>query len=266
MKLIVASTLLALGLGVSGLASANPIYDTLNSLQFGLTGTQTNYAENITGGSPSDVEHGFTPGFHAAVSGTPAIPFVGHLYTRLSYDQSEGNINYSWGQVRTLDSAHFYNIGAEVGKPFFFGRDMAVIPYVDGGYRNWSRNMQGVGGYNEVYQNEYAGLGVRSYYALSNRFVLGANLNVNLVTGGSVDAYINQMDVNAPFGDSASESIGLSANYRLNPALGLYADADYSHLDYTGGPAFVDGTPVDAYEPSSQTNQFSVGAGVKVYF
>ncbi|WP_414039398.1 hypothetical protein ACJU26_09220 [Acidithiobacillus sp. M4-SHS-6] len=226
-----------------------------------------NYQEAAPEGyGPSDAETGFVPGYAFTVSGTPDVLGV-PLYMGLNYAHSGANMTYKAGNFRTLDDAHFYTVGGKLGVPFYFGRNGAVVPYVSGGYRHWNRNLMGAGGYDEVYSNEYAGLGVSAYYALNSRFVVGANIHADLIVGGHVRAYDFPVlrpgeVIDAPFGDSASESVGLSANYRLNKVVGLYGDIGYAHLHYTGGAANIPGI----FEPASQTNQVSVGAGVRVYF
>lgn len=256
---------MALGLGFSGLAMANPVSAQLNSVSAGVTGSFMNYEENVPASyGASDTETGFVPGFALKASATPSI--LGFpLYAALSYSDSGARMNYKWGSVRTLDNASFYRIGGSLGTPIYFGRDVALVPYVTGGYRHWNRDLEGAGGYNEVYSNEYAGLGVKGYYAFNRRFLIGANLNVNAIVGGQVVGYgADGLDttLTAPFGVSTEESIGLSADYRINQAVGLYGDLGYTHLNYTGG--WVKGTPFG--EPPSQTNQVGIGAGVRVYF
>lgn len=265
MNKLAIATLMTLGIGFSGLAMANPISAQLNSVSAGVTGSFMNYQEKAPAGyGPSDVETGFVPGFTLRASGTPSLMGM-PLYTALSYSQSGARMNYKAGDVRTLDNASFYRIGGSLGMPFYVSRDVALVPYITGGYRHWNRDLEGSGGYNEVYTNEYAGLGVKGYMAMSRRLVLGAYVNADAVVGGSVTAYgfVPQRAVTAPFDVSMAESVGLSANYSLNRAVGLYGDIGYSHLNYTGGP--VEGVP-GAFEPNSQTNQVGIGAGVRVYF
>ncbi len=258
---------LSLALLASPLAFANPITRDLNAVSAGVTGTNFNYSEAVPAVfGPSDAETGIVPGFRVGLSGTYGVPFLGQMYTGLAYNQSGGNIGYRQGnRVRTLDSASFYNVGATVGKPVFLARDIAVLPYVTGGYHQWNRNLQGPGGYNEVYSNEYAGLGVKGFYAVNRRLVLGAHAGFDAVLGGGVSAYLRQTRLDASFQTSGQESLGLSVNYAVRPGWGLYADAGYTHLNYTGGSVFYGGQAI-GFEPASQSNIVGVGLGVKAYF
>ena len=257
---------ISLALLASPLAFANPITRDLNAVSAGVTGSNFNYSEAVPAVyGASDAETGIVPGFRVGLSGTYDAPLLGQMYTGLTYNQSGGNIGYRWGSVRTLDSASFYNVGATVGKPYFLARDIAVMPYVNGGYHQWNRNLQGTGGYNEVYSNEYAGIGVKGFYAVNRRVVLGAHAGFDAVLGGGVDAYLQRTRLHAGFKTSGEETLGLSINYAVRPGWGLYADAGYTHLNYTGGSIFYGGQTI-GFEPASQTNVVGVGLGVKAYF
>lgn len=263
-KLKIAVSLAAV-LAVSPMAFANPIINQLNSATAGFQGNFLNYQEHVPAAyGPSDTETGFAPGLALGVSGTTKL-FGVPLYGAVSYSQSAANLNYKWGNVRDLDSARFYTAEAKLGTPIFFGRDIALVPYVDGGYRHWNRNLQGPAGYQEVYSNKFAGIGAQAYYAFNRRFVVGADVSVNDIIGGGLDAYnyggpLGTASVS--FGNSLAESVGFSASYRLNPALGLYADVGYSHLRYAGGNSNIPGV----IEPASTTNQVNVGIGARFYF
>jgi len=271
LKPTVVATLALVGLGAAGLASAatSPLISANNEVGVAVTGTNTNYLENITPG-PSDSETGFTPGFALKGSYLGNIAGLSDVYAQVKYQRTMGDLSYKGAVGNTpedgTDSMNMNRVTARLGMAFPVADDMLVIPYLTGGYQNWNRSLQGPYGYNEFYSAGLVGAGAKFEYAMSPRMVFGARAEMLAVVDGGmtpsdVPGIPNGVLGSASFDTTGEEVVGVDADYRIAGPVHLYGGLDYTHFDYSGG-ALNGGFA----EPSSQTNQFGVDLGVAYGF
>jgi hypothetical protein len=274
-KIIGFAVLSTLGVsGFSGLANAATQPSAINqsiaradsNIGIGLNYTNMNYQENIKR-LPADSETGFMPGF--ALDGSYLGSFYGlpNLYTSATYTYNSGNIAYKGslnnGAVYNgNDNATTNRFMGRVGMAFPVSAEVALTPYINGGFQKWNRHMTGPYGYTEDYTAGLVGVGGMAQYSPAPRLVLTAKASIDAVVGGSMTPSGLPVDYGtASFQTSGEQNLSVGADYRVYRNLDLFADAKYTHFTYTGG-ALAFG----AKEPSSQTNLMGFTTGVKYLF
>lgn len=270
------------GLGLFGVAvvaapaahAADPAVQAAEtSVRLGVTAGYGSYAENVT---PQDTETGALLGVSAGVSALTPGPLARFgfpdIYSDLQYDFSAGFLNYDGNlnnsaqtPYRTADHGYYNNVVVRlgIGAPFIggaFAGGAELIPYIAGGYQNWSRNIGGGRGYGETYQAGLVGGGLRLDLTRGPAFVVSAAAEGFVVIGGSVN--VPSQNFNGQFGTSAQERVSLDADYRLTSAWHAFAGLGLTHYTYTGSKPGNSGI----YEPLSTTFQLNSTFGVSYGF
>jgi hypothetical protein len=80
-----------------------------------------------------------------------------------------------------------------LGYDFVLGEKHLVTPFLGMGYRYWSEDRGGVGGYQREVTYWYSPLGVRTCSPLSDKWTWGINLEYDLFWDGEVDSDISGM-------------------------------------------------------------------------
>lgn len=237
--------------GVSGVAPAIAAAETRVSL--GVTVAGYGYRESFD--NTAVHESGVLPGL--AVDASRLGPAFGlpDVYTGVVYDFSGGNLAYrgylqSPGQplvpYDTTDRARFNTVEVRLGVALPLGSRLAVIPFAAAGYQDWSRNLEGFGGYGSFYRAALAGVGAKLDYAATSRLVLSATAEGLAVVGGHVSA--PALNFAAGMGASGEEAVRLGADWRLDNAWHIFAGLEMRHFNYAGSK------PVNGdYEPPSST-------------
>jgi opacity protein-like surface antigen len=244
-----------------------------NQVSFSVGAHNLDYREldrtGVTGGGDLDSEKGTQAAFEAAIRRQGDVFGFHNIYTSVAVDVSRGHTNYD-GYLQSLDGASglipFKNsttntttdVIVKVGKGFALGQraQAQVTPYLQYGFHNWVRDMQGEYGYKETYSHHTLGGGVMGQYAFTNRIVGSVDANAS--------ATINPKMSTALFGGDfklktkAVESVSVGVDYALTDRLHANASYRFTHFEY--GQSGVNG---GAYEPDSKTNEhlFLVGLG-----
>jgi hypothetical protein len=238
------------------------------SVRLGLTAGYGSYAENV---SPQDREDGGLAGLRAGASALMPGPLarfgMPDLYADVEYDFSAGFLNYRGNlndaaqtPYKTNDNAYYNNVVVRLGPGVPLAGGNEFIPYIAGGYQNWSRNIGGSNGYGETYQAGLIGGGLRFDLTSGPALVISASAEGFAVIGGSVN--VPSLDFNGQFGTSAQERVSLDADYRLNSAWHAFAGLGLTHYTYTGSKPGAQGI----YEPLSTTLQVNSSFGIAYGF
>jgi hypothetical protein len=228
-------------LAVAG--TGNTILNSNNSVSIGFNYANNNYSEDLP--IPSDVENGWTPGFHIGASFDSEIIGIKGIYGDFGYTYNSGNVTYT-------DN----NIHVRLGKTIFISNSAALTPYIMGGYRWWHRTVP-----NGV--NAYVGGGAMFQYAVTKDLTLSLHGGVGEVVFASlVEHYSSPVEQKFSFSDRPYYTAGLKATYINSKHLGLYADVDYR--DFMRGASGFNSAGFK--KPSSQTSRFSVGVGLMYSF
>lgn len=269
-RVAIAATMVSLSFPALALAGefssyGNSIMKSNNSISVGFNDIHSNYSEDLP--SPSDVENGWTPGFHLGASVDTSLFGVNGIYASLGYDYSSGNVTYAEGN-RSEKSGHTENnIHVRLGKTFFLSNSAALTPYFMGGYRWWYRAVPNGVADPENYSNAYIGAGALFQYAVTSDLTLSLHGGIGEVTYASVNGKTNPYYVifyNSPaeqkfsLSDRPYYTAGLKATYINSKNLGIYADVGYRDFMY-GASGF---NQAGFEEPSSQTSQLNFGVGV----
>jgi len=265
---------------VAATSSINPILAANSEAGIFLSRTQSNYSENIVSQYGSDTEHGAIGGFGIKVSDNFNAFGVNNWYASLSYRRTSGQTQYEDGLSFESAGHNTNNISAKFGKTFFMANDMAVTPYLFGGYRSWNRVVPNGVANPENYSNGYIGMGGMFQYAVDPRLVLSANAGIGDVIGGSIngdtqmlsqeyDGYLYPNSFNASLASRPYGTVGAGADYRVTRNLHLFTNLQYTEFQYGGSPTYVfqGSGPLQGYygtlrEPSSQTSNFTMDLGV----
>ena len=255
--------------GAGSPSTDSPILKVNNSVSIGFNDINSNYSETLP--SPSDVENGWTPGFHVGASVDTSLFGINGIYADFGYDYASGKVTYAQGTHSEKAGHTENNLHLRLGKTMFFSNSAAITPYIMGGYRWWYRAVPNGVANPENYSNAYVGAGALFQYAINNDLTLSLHGGIGEVVYASLSGKTNPYYValyNSPAEQKFSLSgrpyytAGIKATYINSKNLGIYADVDYRDFMY-GASGF---NQAGFEEPSSQTSQFSFGAGVMYSF
>ena len=193
------------------------------------------------------------------------------LWAQVRYDFGTGDTTYvghtQGGTALTASTSNtIHDVRARVGCPVSLSSvlspQFAAVPFVEGGYYRWSRDVASgtPSAVSETYSNGYVGVGATLYYAPDPTWVT----SVTLDGGSTVDAGVT---MNAPLsgsgglGSHAFAGVSLQEAYRLTQRWSILARVSYRYFGYGIGQypvgGTVNGTPVTttATEPNSTTEQ-----------
>lgn len=247
-------------------AGVDTILKANNEVGASVTGSLFNYQEDIVG-IPADTESGWTPGFGLNGSYMGKLFGIHNVYAETHFGYASGNVDYmgslSNGSVYDgNDNSTLYRVMGRLGKGVVLSNVSMLTPYITGGFQHWNRDLTGPYGYTEDYSAGLIGAGAKYQYALTSRWVVGGNANVLAVIGGKMTpSLFNGALGSAQFATSGEENVGVSTDYRISGPLHLFGGVHFTHFNYTGGPL-----KYGYVEPSSQTNQFNINAGVAYSF
>lgn len=226
------------------------------------TGTLMNYQENLP--SPSDTESGWMPGFR--ISGS--YLYGNHIYASVKYGYNSGSIAYKGGLIGSTqpydstDDATTQKVMAKLGYSLWLCNNMAVTPYVAGGYQSWNRDLVGPYGYTENYSSALIGLGAKLQYAYTPRMVLTGDAEFLAVQGGSMTPSLgNGILGSAQFPTTGEERVSAGVNYRISGPWTVFGGLSYTHFNYGGGLL-----QYGYFEPFSATNRFTLDGGIGYQF
>lgn len=273
MRISFAVSPLALGLAafLAAISTAQaddlPVVNVNNEIGIAADAMLQNYQEHGPTGV-DDSESGWLPGLQAKFTTMFDALGISNLYAAARYTYHSGTLGYNGaflggGPATGNSGATVNNVDVELGKGFLLSRDLLLTPFVQGGYRDWQRDLQMPGGYNENYSNGYMGVGLRGDYALTDRLVftgrLGAaeTLGAAMTASGGALATSGIGPMNFALGDTALLQAGIGADYLLANRIHLYGGLDYTHFGF--GQSGVNGAGF--YEPSSTTSDFSIRIG-----
>ena len=247
-------------------ASVNGIRAANNEIGASVVDSLFNYQENIKS-QAADTESGWQPGF--GIDGSYMGKFWGlhNIYMETHFGYTSGSVEYmgslsNGALYNGTDNATTYRVLGRLGKGYTVGRSSMLTPYITGGFQHWNRDLTGPYGYTEDYSAGLVGAGVKYQYEITPRWIVGANGNVMAVVGGQMTPSVyNGVLGTASFDTSGEEDVGVSTDYRISGPLHVFGGVHLTHFNYTGGK------PNYGFrEPSSQTNQFNVDAGVAYSF
>lgn len=225
------------------------------------------YAETASG-STLDTEKGWLPtvGLGFGMLASQNAP-ISNLFFRLDGRASIGSTTYdgalcdAFGDCTPYDSStddKIYTGTGEIGRAVELGPSLLLTPYAEIGYRYWSRNLKGIGGYGEAYEN-WEGLGgLLLQYSPAQRWVL----SLNGAGGTTFAASMKTFGETFSLGNAAIWRAQTKAGYRLTDHIELSLSAEYESFGYGASPVDARGY----YEPDSTTHQTTVLLGVAYHF
>jgi opacity protein-like surface antigen len=158
-----------------------------------------------------------------------------------------------------------------------------VIPYSGVGYKVWERNLNGSSPYSEEYAWFYLPVGVRVEVPVTPEFTFGVDASVRIMFGG-----IMQLDFDEPAYDEPELNLGNRVGYKLQMPMSYLVNSRFSVMvnpwyEYTRfGASDWKAVTTEVYneitgeydkvnvfsvkEPSSDTHEYGVDVGVRIYF
>ena len=221
------------------------------------------------GGSTLDTEKGWLPtiGISVGMLAFPDAP-IGNLYLHFDGRASLGSTNYNGALCDQYNNCtpyqgttndQIFSGDAQLGRAFELGRYAMLTPFAEIGYRYWSRDLTGPGGYTEDYSNWDAMVGLLLQVSPAPRWVLslsgaaGETFGANMSTAG-----LTGSNENFTLGSDMAWRVQAKAGYRITERLELTSTLEYSSFAYGASPVDAAGY----YEPDSTTHQttFLIGA------
>jgi hypothetical protein len=225
------------------------------------------YVETASG-STLDSEKGWLPTIGLGL-GLLAYPnaVIPNLYLHLEGRASVGSTAYNGAlcdqfgfctPYQSTTDDRIFTGSAQLGRAFAAGSTAMLTPYSEIGYRYWSRNLGGVGGYGEVYQNWNAMAGLLVQYAPRSRWVL----SLSGAAGATFSASMRTFGETFPLGNRLIWRTAGKAGYFLTERTDVTATVEYESFGYRASPVDANGY----YEPDSTTHQTTLLLGVGYHF
>jgi hypothetical protein len=246
------------------------------TISAGYAGEHFHYGESI-----GDQEHGWLNGFYVGTDykSQNNVLGLGNLDLGLKYTYLGGSINYDGSQQNlvtgqstpwsTNSQESISNIQFKGGFDQALSNNISVGEYLSLGYRYWNRNIEGVGGYSEGYNNGYIGLGAKAAYSWNDQLSTGVAAEINWSPAWSSINYMSSPYGDYNMGSAYNLKVELPINYNVTPQLSLNLTPYYNYWHFSGSAAqntVIYGIPVTTYEPSSETNSAGLNVGVSYRF
>lgn len=257
-----------------GLVLRPPVIDVNNEFGIAAQGFMQSYSEAMPNGKSGtfDSEQGTIPGLQVKATMMQDAYGISNLYAGIQYQYEQGGVGYNSDYTMSglprsspLNSTTHYNLNDvefELGKGFLISYSALVTPFIEGGYRDWRRELNA--SQTEDYTNFYAGAGVRGDLGITNRLVLSGKLGIAATISPSMTA-TNTQGLTYSLGSEPLYQAGVGIDYAVYSMLHLYGGVDYTHLSYGGSPWMSYGAT--AYrEPSSTTDDLAFRLGIAVRY
>jgi len=230
--------------------------------------THVDYLETGDGffapAGPLDSERGNVYGYTLSMSFMEKI-IMNNDYLRLEYSHNTGGTRYvgsliggpgGYGSVVSRSSADLRDINLRYGTGFgLFGEKVMLTPYIEGGEHFWHRGVND----DEIYRNDYYGLGLLTQYSPVHRLVLSANAMIGHTKNSRIDA----VDIfPADLGNSTLKQYGVSADFAFSKSAHANIGVDYTEFKYGMSPLTPIGGGFVAWEPDSTTKYITYKIGV----
>ncbi|OSS42508.1 hypothetical protein DESAMIL20_692 [Desulfurella amilsii] len=248
------------------------------TLSAGYAGEHFHYGESI-----GDQEHGWLNGFYVGAGYTSqnSVLGLGKLDLNLKDTFLTNSITYDGYQTDLATGAHIpstTNTHENINKiEFEFGfnqalaQNISVGEYGILGYRYWDRQIKGIGGYTNDYNNGYAGIGVKS--KISNLGLNGLNLGLDLSyrlspAWSSINYMTNDFGT-YDMGTAYNVRVEVPIEYNLGKNFSVSATPYYDYWHFTGSNivnvSFF-GFQIPTREPGSETNSLGFNLGINYKF
>lgn len=271
--MVALAALAAAALSGPALADTLDIRKADNALTLDAGATYLDYTET-QGGTTLDTEKGWLPtvGLSFGMLAFPNAP-IPNLYVHLDARASFGSTNYNGGlcdqfgnciPYQSTTNDQIFTGDLQLGRAFALGRFVMLTPYAEIGYRYWSRDLTGIGGYNEDYKNWDAMGGLLAQVSPAPRWVFtfsgaaGKTFDAVMTT----DSTITGGSENFNLGSELTWRLQAKAGFRLTDRIELTGTAEYSTLSF--GASQLDAAGY--YEPDSTTHQTTLLLGLAWHF
>jgi hypothetical protein len=223
-----------------------------NNTAWGSAGTEfLNFKRYGLTGSTSD--RGWMP----SIEGGASYATHDNLYFELDGSDTFDNVTHH-APVQTTVRETTYTADGKIGQGFYVANpSVMLIPYVDVGYRHWTRNNSN--GATEQYFHNFATMGGLMVEATPNDRIFlaaygagGTTLGAQMTSGG--DSY--------KLGSSGVYDVGGKVGFNLTQRIELFSTLDYLHFRYGQSSINSDNT----VESSSATNETTVRVGLGYHF
>ena len=273
------ATVLGLGIYLGGAAKAKAESATVApgiTLSAGYAGEHFHYGETI-----GDQEHGWLNGFYVGTDykSQGNVLGLGNLDLGLKFTYLGGTITYDGAQQdlatgqttpwSTDTSESISNIQFKGGFDQALSSNVSVGEYLSLGYRYWHRDMKGVGGYAEGYNNGYIGLGAKAAYSFNDQLSVGVDTEINWSPAWSSINYMSTDWGNFNMGSAYNLKVEVPINYNITPQLSVNLAPYYNYWHFSGSDTknvVIDGIPLTTYEPPSETNSVGLNVGISYRF
>ncbi len=267
----------------AGTAPLNPaIAKTLSAVSVAGGGLHNHYSEWSEGlksasSRPNSLDH--ESGSLGLFRFTLSHRFHTGVWSEVRYDFGTGDTAYtgytqSGAPTSATTGNTVHDVRARVGYPLALARNVALLPFLEGGYYRWDRTAdQGTPlAYNELYTSGYVGGGAKFLYAITPRWVVSASADAGSTVNPDTDAS-GLVNYSGGLGTHAYAGAAFQEDYRVRGNWHLFARISYRYFGFGRSnalPATVvsNGATINttATEPNSTTEQVRYSLGVAYDF
>jgi hypothetical protein len=223
------------------------------------------YGEDV-GGSDFDTETAWMPAFGASASlltNTKQYPWLSNLFLNLKVQAVTGQTDYRGGlqqlggptiPYNSTNHSDIYTVDGQMGHAFAVSDSVMLIPLIDMGYRYWDRDIQGTGGYTELYQNGEAKGGLMVQYSPLPKWVFTASGLAGITFDPELHANGNFYNLGA----QTVWQVGGKVGYTFTKYFEATTSVEFKDFGYGASGLASDGS----YEPNSYTHEINTMLGI----
>ncbi len=247
---------LVLFLASNAYAGSSSIIRANNMVGVGYLYTSQYYAEHMNN-IPSDSESGHAGGVKLFASVMRNLGPISNMYGYADYYRGAGAGNYTYPGFTGFSSGFVLNgYSLRGGKGFEIANDVMATPYINYGYREWSRNI----GYQELFEYNDMGIGVLGEYTPINRFVLKGRIQMDEMLSDELHVYnLNGAnDIPITLGKKPVYTFSVGANYLLVHDISIFGNLSYMRTSF--------GQSSNGAGPNSDTADLNLNIGIGYNF
>ncbi len=245
-------------------------------VSFGALVQYFRYREELIAPMKSE-ESGALPGVWIRVASNPEFPFTIGVEGSLAFGNESYDGSTQEGIPRTSTThSTFLSLVATAHYRVTLHPDHSITPVIGYGYRSWDRDIQGQGGYEEVYSWTFLPIGARWEWNATSRLTVGGDLRAHVMLGGDIRILFSKLVDGAPnitlhLGTITGVRVALPVRYTLSDRVALEILPFWERYGFGKSNSYKEYNDrgqllLEIHEPASTTTVIGFQAGLRLGF
>jgi hypothetical protein len=236
-----------------------------------LTSVKFDYAETNAGKLFNTEKSGLgkIKGFELTAGSGSLSGVQSGMYQNMNLIYNTGGTDYvgslqggTFGDITNTTNNRIYDFSWVLGARAAVAKNFALGAEAGIGYRNWLRQLQGTGGYDEVYYWGYWTAGINAKFLATEKTTFFANYNLSKAINPKMHAGLAG-GIDFALGNTNGNKYSFGADYKLDKSWSFVGEYEYENWDITkSNTVSLSGSRI-AYEPDSKTKNQIAKIGFK---